>query len=320
METKDPRDSRPKDLNTNAAAEPTPKVTTPSTPGRTATGMPTGAQATPSQMQDPPPVKRRKKEPVVKTERSTGEQIQEATEAAGEQIQEATEAAGEQIQEASKAAGEQIQEATESVKEKVSEIDFKEHLGPLLNAWKRFFSPQSLSFTQVRLNTTTNIIIAVVTILFTALTLPLIQQSKFDTFFTGAVFSEGGLVNFSYGRAFGLTLLYSIILYAIAFVLTYFFANIAKDPYNSSLVALERVNYGLFPYMTLLPIAFIFAFFAPVVASFLMVFGLLYSLLVYAHLWLKSTEQQRDRRFGLLLGILAILLIVAFLFFRMNII
>ena len=60
MENKDPRDSRPKDINTNAAAEQHQTSHLRAqlvVPPRNANG----AQATPSQMQDPPPVKRRKR-------------------------------------------------------------------------------------------------------------------------------------------------------------------------------------------------------------------------------------------------------------------
>ena len=71
----------------------------------------------------------------MRTERSTGEQIQDATEAAGEQIQEATEAAGEQIQEASRC-WRTDPRSDRKCQGKGQRDRFQRTFRPLLNAWK----------------------------------------------------------------------------------------------------------------------------------------------------------------------------------------
>lgn len=220
-------------------------------------------------------------------------------------------------------ASDNVRQFADDVKSKVQSLDLQQHFGPLLTAWKRFFSSSTLNYTSVRLNTATNIFIAAFTILFSAITLPLIQMKSLSSTLGLGTLNDllgSNLPGYPYGREFGVTLLYAIILYAVLFALTYFGASLAKDPYNTPQLALERVSYSVFPYMTILPLAFIFSFFAPTIASFLVIFGLLFSLLVFSYLWLNSTEQQRDRRFGILLGIVGILLILVFLFFRVKVI
>lgn len=291
MENRDPRDQNPQDydapfeppMETPQASEPEVNDTLPPAAG-------VDRQASPHQMRDdgPPRVQR----------------IEEETDEGP-------------------TPGDSVRQFAGDVKSRVESWDLGQHFGPLLNSWKRFFSSSTLNYTSVRLNAATNIFIAAFTILFSAVTIPLIQMKSLTATLGLGTLNDllgSNLPGYPYGREFGITLLYAVIMYGVLFALTYFGASLAKDPYNTPQLALERVNYSVFPYMTILPLAFIFAFFAPTVASFLIIFGLLFSLLVYAYLWLKSTEQQRDRRFGILIGIVAILLILLFLFFKVKII
>lgn len=291
MENRDPRDQNPQDYD--APFEPsmeTPPVSEPEVNDTVSTAAGVDGHATPHQMRDdvPPRVHR------------IEEEVDEGP-----------------------SASDNVRKFADDVKGRVQNLDLKHHFGPLLTAWKRFFSSSTLNYTSVRLNPATNIFIAAFAILFSAVTLPLIEMKALTATLGLGTLNDllgSNLPGYPYGREFGVTLLYAIIMYGVLFALTYFGASLAMDPYNTPQVALERVSYSVFPYMTILPLAFIFAFFAPTIASFLIIFGLLFSLLVYAHLWLKSTEQQRDRRFGILLGIVGILLILIYLFFKVRLI
>lgn len=290
MENRDPRDQSPQDYD--APFEPqneTPPVASPEVNNRYSTAAGGEGHTSPHQMRDdvPPRVQR-----------------------------------VEQREEDGPRTSDNVRQFADDVKTKVQNLDLQQHFGPLITAWKRFFSSSTLNYTSVRLNTATNIFIAVFTILFTAVTLPLIQMKSLTATLGLGTLNDllgSNLPGYPYGREFGVTLLYAVIMYGVLFALTYFGASLAKDPYNTPQVALERVNYSVFPFMTMLPLAFIFAFFAPTIASFLVIFGLLFSLLVYSYLWLRSTEQQRDRRFGILLGIVAVLLILIYLFFKVKV-